>query len=224
MEKDRSNGEAGAGDGRTITLNGVTYPKGLGVHAPSEITYVLNGQYAHFLTDMGIDDEMTTAGCGTVNFQIYVDNVLVYDSGTMTPTSTTKSVDLNVTGKQTLKLVVTNGGDNVNCDHADWAGARLTGTSGGRLASQETDEFSPVHIYPIPARDEVSIRYIAESAGEVSLQLLTVSALPVIDARHQVVVGENLLKLPVGELSRGYYVLTLIQGNQRITRKVILSE
>ncbi|WP_461071835.1 NPCBM/NEW2 domain-containing protein [Spirosoma horti] len=224
VEKDRSNGESAAGDGGTIKLNGVTYAKGLGVHAPSEITYNLNGQYAHFLTDMGIDDEMTNGGCGTVNFQVYVDNVLVYDSGTMTPASATKSIDLNVTGKQTLKLVVTNGGDNVTCDHADWAGARLTRTSGGRLASQETNEYSPVRIYPIPARDEVNIRYIAETDGEVSLQLLTVSALPVIDTRHQVTAGENLLKLAVGELSRGYYLLTLIQGNQRITRKVILSE
>lgn len=112
----------------------------------------------------------------------------------------------------------------MNCDHADWAGARLTSTNGARLASQETSDFSPVHIYPVPARDEVSIRYIAEVAGEVSLQLVSVAALPVIEAKHQVVAGENLLKLPVAALSRGYYVLTLIQGTQRITRKVILSE
>ena len=33
VERDMSNGGLAAGDGRTITLNGVTYPKGLGVHA-----------------------------------------------------------------------------------------------------------------------------------------------------------------------------------------------
>ena len=32
-ERDRSNGELGASDGATLTLNGVTYAKGLGVHA-----------------------------------------------------------------------------------------------------------------------------------------------------------------------------------------------
>ena len=33
---------------------------------------------------------------------------------------------VNVTGKTNLQLVVTNGGDNVNYDHADWADAKLT--------------------------------------------------------------------------------------------------
>src|SRR4030095_6410355 len=32
IERDKSNGEQAAGDGRTITLNGSTYAKGLGVH------------------------------------------------------------------------------------------------------------------------------------------------------------------------------------------------
>ena len=32
-EKDESNGESLSGDGTTITLNGQTYTKGLGVHA-----------------------------------------------------------------------------------------------------------------------------------------------------------------------------------------------
>jgi hypothetical protein len=35
LERDRSNGDLAAGDGSPLTLNGVTYAKGLGVHAPS---------------------------------------------------------------------------------------------------------------------------------------------------------------------------------------------
>jgi hypothetical protein len=41
VEKDTSNGSIAAGDGRRITLNGVEYGKGLGVHAPAEITFDL---------------------------------------------------------------------------------------------------------------------------------------------------------------------------------------
>src|SRR6185436_696220 len=41
VEKDKSNGEQAAGDGHTLTLNGVTYAKGLGVHAASEVRYNL---------------------------------------------------------------------------------------------------------------------------------------------------------------------------------------
>ncbi|MFD2934253.1 NPCBM/NEW2 domain-containing protein [Spirosoma flavum] len=226
VEKDRSNGESGTGDGRTLTLNGVTYPKGLGIHAPADITYNLGGKYTIFSTAMGIDDEMSNDGCGTVNFNIYVDNVLVYSSGKMTPASATKSIDLNVSGKQTLRLVVTDGGDGNTCDHADWAGARLTGSGSGRIAALGDEVKSDViiQIYPVPAHDEVRIRYYAESDGEVAVQLVSMATLPVRQVIHQVVQGENIIKVPVGDLDRGIYVLTLTQGQQRLSRKVLLTE
>jgi titin len=122
VERDTSNGSSGAGDGKTMTLNGVTYAKGLGVHAASEVIYNLNGAYSQFLSDIGVDDESAQ---GTVVFQVYADNVKVYDSGLMTATSATKQVSLSVAGKQQLKLVVTDSGDGNSYDKADWAGARL---------------------------------------------------------------------------------------------------
>ncbi len=122
-EKDRSNGESGAGDGRTLTLNGVTYAKGLGVHAISDLTYSLNKQFSQFNSDIGIDDEKST---GSVVFQVYLDGVRAYDSGTMTGSSATKQVTLNVSNVQTMRLVVTDGGNGNDSDHADWANARLS--------------------------------------------------------------------------------------------------
>jgi hypothetical protein len=123
-EKDRSNGETGAADGKTITLNGTTYTKGIGVHAASEITFNLNGQYTQFLADIGLDDEVGTRG--SVMFQVYLDNVKVFDSGAMTGSSITQQVNLtNLSGKQQLRLVVTDAGDGNAFDHADWANARL---------------------------------------------------------------------------------------------------
>jgi hypothetical protein len=38
-ERDRANGEQGATDGGPITIRGTVYPKGLGTHAPSSLTY-----------------------------------------------------------------------------------------------------------------------------------------------------------------------------------------
>ncbi len=122
-ERNRSNGEQGAADGRTITLNGVTYAKGLGCHAASDLRFNLNGQYQTFLTDLGLDDEVGSNG--SVVFQVWLDGVKVYDSGIMRGTTATKQATLNVAGKRELRLVVTNGGDNLNYDHADWANARL---------------------------------------------------------------------------------------------------
>jgi hypothetical protein len=118
-----SNGEQNAGDGNILTLNGVTYAKGLGVHAPSDISFNLNKQYTQFTSDIGVDDEKGNSG--SVVFQVYLDGVKAFDSGVMTGSSTTQTVNLSVTGVTTLRLVVTDGGNGNNSDHADWAGARL---------------------------------------------------------------------------------------------------
>jgi NPCBM/NEW2 domain/Fibronectin type III domain/Right handed beta helix region len=123
-EKDMSNGEKAAEDGGTITLNGVTYAKGLGVHANSQVTYNLGGNYSRFVSDIGVDDEVGSHG--SVAFQVWADGVKMYDSGLMTGSSATKTVNVDVTGVSQLQLIVTDGGDNIDYDHADWAGAYLT--------------------------------------------------------------------------------------------------
>jgi hypothetical protein len=123
VELDESNGDWMAGDGQTITLNGVAYDKGLGVHANSEIVYDLGGGYSSFVSDVGVDDE--TGANGTVRFYVYADGALLFDSGAMTGASPTRSINVNVAGAQELRLVVDHTGDNLLWDHADWAGARL---------------------------------------------------------------------------------------------------
>ena len=49
----------------------------------------------------------------------------------MTGPTATAQVDVSITGATQLRLVVTNGGDNVNYDHGDWAEARIECGSGG---------------------------------------------------------------------------------------------
>jgi glucose/arabinose dehydrogenase len=123
VEKDTSNGEANAGDGHTITLNGVTYAKGLGAHALSDIRYAIGGNCTRFHSDVGVDDEKSTNA--TIVFRVYADGALLYDSGTMTPSSATKTVDVDITGKSELQLSVGDAGDGIDSDHADWAAARV---------------------------------------------------------------------------------------------------
>ncbi|WP_018618483.1 NPCBM/NEW2 domain-containing protein [Spirosoma luteum] len=225
VEKDKSNGDLGAGDGRAITLNGQTYAKGLGVHAASSISYNLGGQYTQFTTDMGLDDEMASTSCGNVEFQIFVDGTLVYRSGNMNAATATKSVTLDVSGKQTLMLVVTDGGDGYACDHADWAGARLSKSAAGRMAAvqSEVDAFT-AEVYPIPTRETLRVRYWAQTSGNLSIQLLNETSQQMLQQVHSVTAGENMISLPVQNITRGFYILSLIQGQHRITRKVILSE
>lgn len=127
FEKDRSNGEQGAADGNTITIQGVTYSKGLGVHANSTITYTLPANtYERFQSDIGVDDE--TCGAGSVVFKVWADSEATarYTSPTLTQSDAAASIDIDASNVTTLKLEVTDGGNGVGCDHADWANARLT--------------------------------------------------------------------------------------------------
>jgi alpha-galactosidase len=123
VERDMSNGENAAGDGHAITIAGKTYAKGLGVHAASEIHYTLGGVCSSVTADVGLDDEK--AG-GSVVFQVWADGTKLYDSGTMTGGASAKSLNVDVSGKQDLSLVVTDGGDGNTNDHADWADAKVT--------------------------------------------------------------------------------------------------
>ena len=129
VERDRSNGEAAAGDGSTITLNGTTYAKGLGVHALSDVRVNLPAGCTRFKASVGLDDEV--GANGSVSFQVYAGTTQIYSSGVMTGTTATKSIDVSITGASELRLVVGNGGDNDAYDHADWAEARIECGSGG---------------------------------------------------------------------------------------------
>ena len=121
-EIDQSNGEAAANDGNVITLNGVEYSRGLGVHAQSTIKYNLDGKYDRFLSDVGVDDEV--GNIGSVVFTVSLDGVQIYTSGLMNGTTATKAINVSVAGGRELTLTVTQDADNGG-DHASWGGARL---------------------------------------------------------------------------------------------------
>lgn len=129
VERDMSNGEQASGDGNTLTINGETFKKGLGVHAPSEIVYFLGGNVAKFQSKIGVDDEMSDASPSSIVFQVWGDGKKLYDSGLMTARDDAKTVDVNVEGIELLKLVVTDGGNGNASDHGDWADAKFIVTT-----------------------------------------------------------------------------------------------
>lgn len=129
VERDTSNGGNGgngAGDGAPITIRDTVYEKGLGVHAPSRISFYLGGNCARFTADVGIDDfsadRQTT---GDVVFQVWGDGTQRFDSGLLVSTDAPLPVDVDVTGVEVLELVVTNGGDDISGDNSSWAAAMV---------------------------------------------------------------------------------------------------
>ncbi|MYL58770.1 hypothetical protein GLW20_14780 [Virgibacillus halodenitrificans] len=131
VERDRSVGGQEAGDGNTLTINGETFEKGLGVNSNSEVSYYIGGNFSTFTSAIGIDDEMVWEDGqeGDVVFQVWGDGKKLYDSGLVTGDMETKYIDVDITGVSVLKLVVTDGDDNNWFDHADWANAKIIATN-----------------------------------------------------------------------------------------------
>ncbi len=112
-------------EGNPIRIAGREFKHGLGTHAESHILFRLDNRYQRFEAWVGVDDEKN--GMGRVVFQVFVDGKKVFDSGPMKGGQPAKAVRVPLDGADDLELVVTDAGDTINCDHADWADARLIG-------------------------------------------------------------------------------------------------
>ncbi|QTD96808.1 NPCBM/NEW2 domain-containing protein [Streptomyces cyanogenus] len=124
VERDTSNGESAAGDGRPLTVGGTVYAKGLGVHALSELSFYTGKACEKVTADVGVDDEKGTKG--TVAFEIWADGTKAASTGVLTNAMPARPLTADVTGARVVRLVVTDGGDGIDSDHADWANARLS--------------------------------------------------------------------------------------------------
>ncbi|MCI3242824.1 NPCBM/NEW2 domain-containing protein [Streptomyces spinosisporus] len=124
VERNTSNGESAAGDGHPITIGGVVYDKGLGVHAESAVEFYAGKACEKVTADVGVDDEK--GANGTVAFEIWADGTKVASTGVLTNAMPAQPLTADVTGAEVIRLVVTDGGDGIDSDHADWAGAQLT--------------------------------------------------------------------------------------------------
>ena len=111
-------------DARKILMGDQTYDRGLGVHANGEVVVDLAGEFAVFEAEVGLQKQDGKSK-GSVAFQVVVDDEVKFDSGLMRETDAPKKVRVAVNDADELRLVVTDGGDGINSDVANWANARL---------------------------------------------------------------------------------------------------
>jgi hypothetical protein len=111
--------------GGPISIRGKVYAKGLGVHSISKLTYNLNRGYSRFIADVGLDD--SAGQHGSVEFKVYADGKLVWESGVLRRTTGVKTIDVEVLNVSKLVLEVTAGdaGDADIDDRANWANAKV---------------------------------------------------------------------------------------------------
>lgn len=111
--------------GKTLSLGGKAHDRGIGTHARSEIEYNLRAMFHSFSATVGIDDG-NGSDRGSVEFIVTGDGKELWRSGIMKKETPPKKLDVKIEGVRSLKLLVTDGGDDINYDHADWAEARIS--------------------------------------------------------------------------------------------------
>ncbi len=130
-ELDLSHARQGWGDpqarksvqGKPLTLDGQTYPRGFGTHANGILVVDLHGDAQRFEAMVGLDDEVKDTG--SVRFAVHVDGKLAFRTGVFKPGDPSQHLAVDLTGAQKLILRVDDGGDGKSWDHGDWAAALI---------------------------------------------------------------------------------------------------
>ena len=115
-----------------MLLEGKTYAKGIGAHANSIAVYDIPEKAARFVALVGIDDSQKSNPRSSVVFQVFGNvkemgekPVLIAESPALSDKSLRSwafDLELNTRFKE-LHLVVTDAGDGIAADHANWVDA-----------------------------------------------------------------------------------------------------
>jgi alpha-galactosidase len=136
---DQSNGGLAEDDGNLISVNGQIYTRGIGTQTASEIVYYLGGRCSSLTTDVGIDDTAAEGASGV--FEIYVDDVLEAESGSMTVGDEAQTLTADLADATWLRLVT--GSDSTDAGvPTDWAMPRVICGDSTEPTTMETMLFS----------------------------------------------------------------------------------
>ncbi len=166
--------------GSPISLAGVVYPHGVGSHAISEFDVALHGDALRFISMIGIDDEAKPKGSAI--FEVYIDGKLKYKSPVMHGGDTPRLCDVSLKGAKSLILRVSDAGDGIDYDHADWAGAMIVlSDNAKRLPNAVTISMAPPRmVIPIlsPKPEIHSPRIVGATPGRPFIFLIPATGQP----------------------------------------------
>jgi len=111
--------------GGPLRMHDRIVPRGILVHARSELIYRLDSNCANFSTTIGMAESSPMPAPGSVVFSVYVDNELRFQSKVFRPDTPSENVTLDVKGAHELRLLVEDAGDGNHSDHAIWGAPYL---------------------------------------------------------------------------------------------------
>jgi len=109
--------------GAKLKVGTQEFANGLGVFAQSLQEYALNKQFKRFKAQVGVD--AVTEGRGSVIFEVYADGKKIWASGVMSGLDQPKAIDVDVSGADRLRLIVTDAGDGNKFDAGNWCEPEL---------------------------------------------------------------------------------------------------
>lgn len=107
---------------RPLSIGGQKFERGVGTHANSESWITLVGKTKLFTAKVGVDDNANNSGA-SIEFLVYGDGRELWRSGVCKWGDKPRECRVELSGIKILELVVTDAGDGVNFDHADWVEA-----------------------------------------------------------------------------------------------------
>lgn len=111
-------------DAKPLSIGGIGFAHGIGTYPLSEITYPLDGRYARFTAQVGVDDAADEGAAG-IRFLVYADGVQLFATDARRRGDPPVAVDVDLVGAQRLRLVVASTGESDVRLFADWAEPRL---------------------------------------------------------------------------------------------------
>ncbi len=111
-------------DGNPLKIAGKIFEKGIGTHAVSKYMIALDGKASEFSAGAGVDDE--SGNDATIEFFVMGDKKILWQSGIVHKGDSVSMVKVSLKNIRKLALYVSDGGDNINYDHADWVDPIIT--------------------------------------------------------------------------------------------------
>ncbi|MCL6520005.1 MAG: alpha-galactosidase [Armatimonadetes bacterium] len=120
--------------GRPLNIAGTQYSRGLYYHATSKVVVRLPGPGANFTAFVGVDsNEQTSGGRGSIIFSVKANEKELFNSGIMREGNDPIAVNVPLNGSTEFTLEVSDAGDGIACDQADWADAKATMEDGSEI-------------------------------------------------------------------------------------------
>lgn len=107
----------------SLSVQYAFYRHGIGTHANGYQVFDIGKLFKKFSFDYGVDTEAGPQG--SVTFEVWGDGKKLFASEKITRYEYPRHADVDIAGVRLLKLVVTDAGDGITDDHADWLNPKL---------------------------------------------------------------------------------------------------